>query len=451
MALNDTIVALSTPAGESALALIRLSGPLCGTLVTAVFNHPTPLSRQACLAEYRDLEERSLDTVIYVFYEEGASFTGDATLEISCHGNPLIIQKITEDLIQRECRMAEPGEFTRTAFLNGRMDLSQAEAVIDLIRARSDKALEVAKNQLDGSVRNKIISLTDSLLQVIAHFEAYIDFPEEDLPPEDEEGPLRELNLLRNEMERMIATGQYSTLLHDGVKTVIVGQPNVGKSSLLNALIGRERAIVSVEPGTTRDYIEERVIIDSHFLRVIDTAGFHESSSAVEHLGMKKTREQLESADFKLLVIDSTVPSPQLPDDVLPQIVNGATLVIENKIDLPDSQRHTDFIPDLPHCRVSALTGEGIKEAETVIIQLLKKDVEAPTEDTVIVSVRHAHALREAKTHLHAALQKIEKGDAPELIVSDLRSSMGELSEITGKIDNEAMLDKLFQSFCIGK
>ena len=451
MPLKETIVALSTPHGESALALIRLSGPQSHELTEIIFKPEDTLPRHAYLGSYRDLKGDELDTVVYTYYAKDASYTGEELLEISCHGNPFIVQKIIEDLIQRGCRVAEPGEFTRLAFLNGRMDLSQAEAVMDLIRARSDKALEAAKKQLSGSVRNKVNALTEGLLQVISHFEAYIDFPEEDLPPEDLKGPVRELTALKVDMERLITTSQYSDVLHEGIKTVIVGLPNVGKSSLLNALTGEERAIVSDEPGTTRDYIEERIMLDSYFLRVIDTAGLRESDSTLENLSMEKTREQLASADLKLLVIDSTAPFPLFPDDILRQLDNGRTLVLENKMDLPDSKIHEEYLPASSHCRISALTGEGITDVEKAMVKILTCDIEVPTPDTIIVSARHANALGEAKNHLYTAIEKIRHLDPIELIVSDLRESVDALSGITGKIDNEAILDKLFNSFCIGK
>ena len=451
MPSKETIVALATPHGESAIALIRLSGPQSQELTGKIFNQEDTLPRHAYLGPYRDINGDELDTVVYTYYAEDASYTGEEILEISCHGNPFIVQKIIEDLIQRGCRVAEPGEFTRLAFLNGRMDLSQAEAVMDLIRARSDKALEAAKKQLSGSVRNKVNALCEGQVQVIAHFEAYIDFPEEDLPPEDLEGPVRDLTALKEDMERLITTSQYSTLLREGIKTVIVGLPNVGKSSLLNALTGEERAIVSDEPGTTRDYIEERITLDSYFLRVIDTAGLRESDSTLENLSIEKTREQLASADLKLLVIDSTAPSPLFPEDILRQLDNGRTLVLENKLDLPDSKEHKEYLPASSHCRISALTGEGITEAEKVMVKILTTDIEVPTPDATIVSARHANALDEAKNHLYAAVEKIRRLNPTELIVSDLRESVDALSAITGKVDNEAILDMLFNSFCIGK
>lgn len=451
MPLKDTILALATPHGESAIALIRISGFQTKEITETIFKRTQTVPRHAYLGVYRNLKGKEIDKVVYTFYAKNASYTGDELLEISCHGNPLIAQKIIEDLIKRGCRVAEPGEFTRVAFINRRIDLSQAEAVMDLIRARSDKALETAKKQLNGSVRNKVNALSDSLLQVIAYFEAYIDFPEEDLPPEDFESPLRKLITLKEDMEGLITTSQYSTLLREGVKTVIIGLPNVGKSSLLNALIGEERVIVSDKPGTTRDYIEERIILDSYFLRVIDTAGLRKTESTLENLSMDKTREQLASADLKLLVLDSTNPAPIFPQDINRQLENGQTLVIENKIDLPDSQLHEGYLPTSSHCRISALTGKGIAEVKKAMVKILASDIALPTPDAIIVNARHANAFEKAKSYIYEAIVKIQNKSYNELISNELKNSVDALSTITGEIDNDAMLDKLFNSFCIGK
>jgi len=301
---TDTIVALATPAGESAIAMIRVSGCLCPQLVENVFGAPPAKPRHATCGRYRDINNAVIDEVVYIYYADSASYTGQKMLEICGHGNPLIAQKMIEDLIERGCRMAEPGEFTRIAFLNGCMDLSQAEAVIDLIRARSDKAIEIAQKQLQGAVGKKVNELTDRLLSVIAWVEATIDFPEENLPPDDQPGPIRDLQNLCGAMERLISTSHYSSLLHNGIKVVITGPPNTGKSSLLNFLTGEERVIVSPEPGTTRDFIEANIMIGSYSMRIIDTAGLHSPDSDIERQGIEKTCEQVENADFHLVVIN---------------------------------------------------------------------------------------------------------------------------------------------------
>lgn len=451
MPFGESIVALSTPAGESAIAVVRVSGNICHQLVTKIFGQDPLIPRKAKLADYVDRSGKVVDQVVYIFFAEKASYTGEEMLEVNCHGNPLIIQNIIEDLLARGCRIAEPGEFTRTAFLNGRMDLSQAEAVLDIIHARSEKALEVARKQLDGSVGKKVNQLIDKLLEIIASLEAYIDFPEEDLPPEDETGPLEAMVFLIDEMDRLISTSHYSTLLHEGVKTVIVGAPNAGKSSLLNALTGEDRVIVSREPGTTRDFIEEPVMLGSYVVRFVDTAGLQEPGSDIERMGIDKTIEQLDRADFVLLVLDGTAPYPTQLFELKNKFFSGRTIVIENKIDLPNQQDHRNSFPEIPHCRISALTGDGIDGLKSDLEKALEADLDVPTEDRIVVSARHADALKEAKVCLLGALEKLRSGEAIELVASDLRSSLDSMGRITGKIDNERMLDKLFSEFCIGK
>src|SRR5688572_9346788 len=289
---TDTIAALATPVGTAALAVLRASGPdtrrIAGELLRG-----TPPPRVARHGDYHDRAGMLVDDVIVTFFESPRSYTGEDALEIACHGNPFIAQKILEDLFVRGCRPAEPGEFTQRAFLNGRMDLSEAEAVMDVIHARSERALAAASLQLRGSLGRRMNVLIDSLLGVLARIEAYIDFPEEDLPAADRAFVASEVSRLSTETERLLATSHYGELLRDGIKTVIVGEPNVGKSSLLNRLVGRDRALVSPEPGTTRDFIEERVMIGSHLLRLIDTAGLNPSPARLEELGIEMTRQRL--------------------------------------------------------------------------------------------------------------------------------------------------------------
>ena len=283
MPAADTIVALSTPAGESAIAVIRLSGPACAELAAQIMGRTKALRpRYAHFGNYIDASGAIVDDCVFTYFELGKSFTGEAMLAIAPHGNPLIVQKIMEDLFARGCRPAEPGEFTRTAFLNGKMDLSQAEAVSDLIRARSDRSIEVAQRQLHGSVGRKMSELTDRLLSVMAHLEAYIDFPEEDLPSEDQDGPASDLRKLVVEVSDLIDTQHYTALLHEGIKTLIIGEPNVGKSSLINMLTGSDRSIVSDIPGTTRDYISASLMVGPWRTELLHPAGPHDAGDAID-------------------------------------------------------------------------------------------------------------------------------------------------------------------------
>jgi tRNA modification GTPase len=447
--LEDTIAALATPTGTSALAVVRITGPEAKGLATEIFGR-SPLPRVASRGEYRDRAGVFLDDVLFTFFAGPRSYTGEDVLEISGHGNPWIAQRLLEDLYVRGCRPAEPGEFTRRAWLNGRMDLSQAEAVMDLIQARSERALAAAHRLLRGGMGRELQLVIAEIVRALALVEAYIDFPEEDLPVEDQDGLRRSLQTAREGAGRLLATQRYGDLLRDGVKTVIAGEPNVGKSSLLNRLVGRDRALVSPEPGTTRDYIEERIIVGPHCLRLIDTAGLNSAPAPLEARGMAKTRERIDEADIVLLVLDSSRPAPSLLRDGRAQFDPARTLVVRNKSDLLAAIGSAGW----EGCRsvsVSALTGAGIEELTAAVVAMADLLLPPAAPDSIAINARHAHALRIALDCMGQALTKLDSGVDSVLLASDLRGALNALGEIAGKIDNEQVLDLLFASFCIGK
>lgn len=451
MDFEDTIVAMATPFGESALAVIRLSGPAVPEIIKSVFQK-TLIIRKATFAPYISVDQEVLDEVVATYYQAPASYTGQALLELSCHGSPFVARRIIDDCLKRGCRSAEPGEFTQRSFKNGKMDLSQAEAVIELIHARSESARKVALNQVGGLVSRTVSELTDSLLLALAQLEAYIDFPEEDLPPEDSKGPLQQIVRLGDRLESLANTSKYRALFTEGIRTVFVGAPNAGKSSLLNAFVGEERALVSEIEGTTRDYIREGFNLGPFTIQILDTAGLREDSiDQVEQMGIERTLEQIALADCILWVIDGEAPSLNLPDKVHSKMEEVFSYVLINKED-SNAVRVVD-VADLkvPVFRVSAKTGSGLPE----FLQSWQEDLEERLPDygseSVIVSARHEAALRESARCLMEARTKL-LNDAPvELAVSDLREAMDALGKIVGKIDNERMLDHLFSHFCIGK
>jgi tRNA modification GTPase len=293
--------------------------------------------------------------------------------------------------------------------------------------------------------------LTEGLLAVMAQLEAYIDFPEEDLPGEDQAGPASALRKLIKEMSDLIETQRYSALLHEGIKTLIIGEPNVGKSSLINALTGAERAIVSDIPGTTRDYISAFMMVGPWRIEILDTAGLHEAGDAIEKIGIDHTIEQAETADFFLLVLDTTTPSPTLPDSLLQRMNPNNTIVIENKADLPSAQSSADFLPDLKHVRTSLLERKGLAELRETWQKSIDASLTQAQNDGVVVNARHAAALGEAVDALELASSKLKLGDHSELIAADLRDAVEHIGQVVGRVDNERMLDRLFQQFCIGK
>jgi tRNA modification GTPase len=392
-----------------------------------------------------------LDDVLLTFFAVPQSYTGEDSAEISCHGNPFIAQKLLEDLYARGCRPAEPGEFTQRAFLRGRMDLSQAEAVMDLIHARSERALAAANRQLRGSLGRRMNALVDSLLAVIARVEAYIDFPEEDLPLEDRGWIRTELARIAAETNRLLATSRYGELLREGIRTVIIGAPNVGKSSLLNRLVGHDRALVSPEPGTTRDFIEERVVVGPYCLRIVDTAGLNPSPAPLERLGMEKTLERAAEADLFLVVLDAVDTYLTMPKEVTDRVTPSNAIVVINKCDLVPSPMAPPWAGELQVVRVSALTGAGIEQVTSEIVERADRFQSEVGDEAVAVSARHARALEDARVALAQADSKVAANEDVALLASDLRAVLAAFGEITGKVDNERMLDQLFATFCIGK
>jgi len=449
---TDTIAALATPAGTAALAIIRVSGPDAGRLAGEILGRAPP-PRVATHADYTDRGGSLVDDVVATLYAGPNSYTGEDALEFSCHGSPFIAHKILADLLARGCRPAGPGEFTQRAFLNGRMDLSQAEAVMDLINARSERALAAARQVLRGALGRHLAELVDGILGALATVEAYIDFPDEDLPREDRIRLQERVSAVLGGAERLLATERTGTLLREGIRTVILGEPNAGKSSLLNRIVGSERAIVSPEPGTTRDFIEERVNVGAHGLRLIDTAGLNPDARGIERLGVEKTLDTAAGADLFLLVLDATRPAPPLPDALRGRITNVNTIVALNKADLLGDRNHPVAVPPpgFPAVLVCALSGDGFGPLLAEIARLAEGLQTTVGEERIAINVRHAHYLAEARACLEEALAKIASQGPAELLASDLRGALAALGEISGKVDNERMLDQLFACFCIGK
>jgi tRNA modification GTPase len=436
----STIVALATPAGCAALSIIRASGPDCGK----IFSDLTP--RVATLKSYVSQNGTHLDDIVVVFYKGPASYTGEDAFELTCHGNQLIVKEIIDDLIARGFEMAGPGEFTRRAFLNGKLDLTQAEAVAEVISARSQKALAAAHRLLAGDLGRAMTNFSDRLLNLLALVEAYIDFPEEGLPPQ---APIdKELNVLTHELETLKSTQDAHRLTHDGARVAIVGATNAGKSSLFNALLGHDRALVSSEAGTTRDYIEAPLILDGNYFQLIDTAGLNETPGQIEAMGIARTQDQMATADIVLWVVDATDNKIQrFPKEIEPDRI----IKVYNKIDLAPKIKstqntHNDYVTVFS----SAATGQGI---EGIKGELLKKlaALLPKQSDALMVSARHAEALKAVLRELGEAQNLNLEKSSPELIAHHLRQAVDFLEEILGKFDNEQVLDRLFSHFCIGK
>jgi len=452
MSSSDTIVAAATPAGRSALAIVRVDGPLAATLAHDALRRRTPLAEKtATLGIWRDGDGAPIDQVVAVLWRAGRSFTGNDSLEITCHGNPLLVRRLTADCLARGARLAEPGEFTRRAYLAGRIDLTQAEAVADLIHASSERALASARRQLAGELGRLVARWTDRTLQVLAELEAHIDFPEEDLPPEDPRGPAARLLEIASELSNYARTARHDAALRAGLRVAVVGAPNAGKSSLLNALAGADRAIVSPEAGTTRDYLEAPVAGLPLAVTAVDTAGLRAGGSALEHLGMARSLEQARGAHLLLLVVDASAEPPTLPAELLALLDPARTLVVANKADLPAHPAQRDFLPECPKLSACLLDGRDAAALRTKLGEFLVAREIAPGAEDLIVGVRHAEAMARAAEALTASAGHLRAPIQTELAAAQARSGLDALGEIVGRIDNERMLDKLFASFCIGK
>ncbi len=442
--MNETIAAISTPFGEGAIAVLRLSGPRAVEIADAVFRSKIRaaelMPRVQQFGAIFDGEEK-LDDVLLTVFRAPASYTGEDVVEIAGHGGVLVSRRILEALLRKGARAALPGEFTQRAYLNGKMDLTQAEAVMDLITAQTDLALRAATEQLEGRLGERIRTLRELLLELLAHVEAFIDFPDEDIDPDTGDALLRKLDVARAEIDALLATADRGKVLREGVRTVIYGAPNVGKSSLLNLLLGHERAIVSAKPGTTRDVIEEVINLRGIPLRLIDTAGVRESDDEVEQAGIERTRKQVARADLVLHVLDSAgrrEPAVDAPTD--------AVLVL-NKIDLGEHESWCG----VEAVRLSCLDGTGTEALATAIVERVSGGAAAHRDWSLAINTRHQACLETAQRFAGAAQQALAEGLSPEFVAEELRAALDAVGEVVGKADSEDVLGKIFSTFCIGK
>ncbi len=443
---EDTIAALATPPGVGALAVIRISGPQACAVLHACAARRKPLEpRRATLVRLLTPQGLTLDEVVATYFAAPASFTGEDVVELSCHGGLLVVRRVLERLFACGARPAEPGEFSRRAFENGRIDLTQAEAVMDVITAGSDLALRAAHNQLHGVISRRVEAAADRLIDVAAHVEAYIDFPDEDIAPDTAAGLLSGLDAVEAELRALLATADEGRLLREGVRTAIIGAPNVGKSSLLNCLLGYERAIVSPVAGTTRDTVEASVTLGGLRLQLIDTAGLHESADAIERAGMERSLRAGAEADLVLMVADASLP-PALPElagshDAAP------CLLLLNKCDLNE---HSGWAAYPEALRLSCRTGVGL-EALSAAIEGLFLHAPQESDSFAAINARHRYALGQALEALQQARESLLVGESAELTDVPLREALDALGAVTGRIDTEQILTRVFSTFCLGK
>jgi tRNA modification GTPase len=443
--MSDTIIALATPPGVSALAILRLSGEASLDIARKLAGDGfEPVPRGAYHRTLRHHQVR-LDDVVLTYWKNPHSFTGEDAIEITCHGNPLIAQNILAACLALGARPALPGEFSQRAFLNGKMDLTQAEAIVDLIQAGTDHALAGAQAMQEGKLGAGLQTLRTELINLLAHLEAHIDFPEEDISPDTGQLFRNKVQSVQAEVKRLLATAPYGRILREGIATVIVGEPNVGKSSLLNALLREDRAIVSPSPGTTRDTIEAECNIRGIRLRLIDTAGRRKTDDAIEAEGVRRAEQALAKARLIIHVIDGHLPPPAAAFPLPPLRPDQLKIVVANKSDLGLHSEHDDAVP------ASTQTADGLAALETRIEQILGDTRSLEETGWLTINARQEACLQRANASLDLAMEAMNRQDPPELISTDLRAALQAIGEVVGLATNEDILDQLFKSFCIGK
>src|ERR1035437_2808261 len=447
---NDTIVALATPSGTGAISVIRLSGEGSIHAVDKIFKGSAKLCEcQSGTIHYGkvyDSENSLIDDVLISIFINPNSYTGEDSIEISTHGSPLIVQKIIQTLLKGDIRIAEPGEFTKRAFLNGKIDLAQAEAVVDIINSRTEASLRGARNQLDGMLSNKIKTLREELIKVSSLIELELDFAEEDIQFVSSKETLLLIDNLIEEIDQLLKTYSFGKVLKDGVNVALVGKPNVGKSSILNYILKEARSIVSEIPGTTRDIIREEVSIDGILFRIIDTAGIRATEEEIEKEGVERSRNEIKNSDIIVFISDEMSGfDTDLYKHLLELTTCDRIICVQNKIDLGMLQHLNVDV------KVSAKTGAGMND----LLNYMKKKslgIESYTEKTAILtSLRHSEALKRAKAHLINSKNSLLSKLSGEFVSLDLRNAEDALGEIIGVVTSEDILNSIFSKFCIGK
>ncbi len=457
---EETIAAISTPLGEGGIGIVRLSGPDAFEIAGKVFRAKNPKWNSAGSHRLHygfivDECGRVVDEVLLSCMKAPHTYTREDVVEINCHGGTMPAKKILELVLKQGARLAEPGEFTKRAFLNGRIDLAQAESVIDLIKAKTEKGLKIAATQLMGTLSKKVRELQEGILGALAWVEANIDFPDEDIEEASAAQLTRDIEKFIAEAEKLLKGSEAGKIYREGVKTVIAGRPNVGKSSLLNALLREERAIVTDVPGTTRDVIEEVVNIKGIPLRIIDTAGLREARDVVEKIGVERARKVIERADLVLAVIDASAGITGEDRKILELLGEKKAIIVFNKIDAGIKVVKSclkGVTGQRPAVWISALTGEGLAELEECIAQtVLGENIKVAEDDVLVTRIRHKAALEKAVEHLKNALTSLNSGLPVDITAIDLRGAWEALGEITGNALSEDILDRIFADFCIGK
>ncbi|MBP2028557.1 tRNA modification GTPase [Acetoanaerobium pronyense] len=459
MYIDDTIAAVATAPGEAGIGIVRISGPNSLDIANTIFR---PVSKNINILEnprkliYGHIIDKDIkvDEVLLSFMKGPHTFTREDIVEINCHGGYISVRKILELVIKSGARIADRGEFTKRAFLNGRIDLSQAEATMDIITSKTSASFDIAQKQLEGKLSSKIKEIRDILTLDLAKITVAIDFPEEDEPEVTYEELLADLKKIKDEIHALILSFDKGKIMRDGLKTVIVGKPNVGKSSLLNAILKESRAIVTEIAGTTRDIIEEYVNIGGIPLRIVDTAGIRETEDIVEKIGVQKSKESIESADLVIMMLDSSRELTDEDIEILTYLDNKKSIILMNKTDLAqaitdeDIEKHTHGKSVI---KISALENKGIEEIEKEIEKMVYEGELQTENDIMVTNARHKNSLEKAYTSCCDAIDALDSNIELDIAETDFKIAWDSLGQITGDTVSEDLLDTIFREFCIGK
>jgi tRNA modification GTPase len=458
--LEDTIAAIATPPGTGSIGIIRVSGPRSRDIASLIFR---PSNKIEGLNSHRlyhgDIISpdtgRVIDEVLLSFMMKPRSYTGEDILEINCHGSAFILQSVLSLVIKAGARLAEPGEFTKRAFLNNRIDLSQAEAVAETIMAKTDRALDLAVCHLKGDLASKIETIRNAIIDILANLEASIDFSDEEVEAGNPPSVARDIEAIIGELTELASTYGEGKIYRDGINALITGRPKVGKSSLLNKLLGEKRAIVTAMPGTTRDFIEEIIPIKGVPVRLTDTAGIREPQNIIEEEGINLVWEKLSQADVVIVVVDGSESLKKEDDEIVKRCKEKKFLLVINKADLPhviDDKELASLAPDaMPPIWISAKHGDGIPALKDAVYTLMLEHTQDRRLPYTVCNVRHKLAIEKTGALLSKAKDGILNNLSPEFSVFDVREALDSLGEITGKTINEEVLDRIFSTFCIGK
>jgi len=457
---QDTIAALVTAVGESSVGIIRISGPEAVKIAAKIYLGKSDLMTADTHTihygyVYDWKHDKKIDEALFMLMRGPRSFTGEDVVEVQCHGGMVVLKQVLQLILLSGARLAEQGEYSKRAFLNGRLDLAQAESIMDIVQAKTDKGVDLALSQLQGNLSGMVKTLRADLLELIAFIQADIDYPDDDIERLTTEQQQERILNLKAQVNAVLKNAQKGKMIRDGLKVVIAGKPNVGKSSLLNALLGQERAIVTDIPGTTRDVIEEYINLNGIPLKIVDTAGIRETDNVVEQIGVDKAQQFVKNADLVLYVVDAVQGLTEQDEQMMADIHNQPVIYLLNKSDMGISdairQQLNDVIGTAPVLEISAREKIGLEQLEEKITDLFFAGTLEVSNDIMVTNVRHIQILEESLAHMDGFLNGIMMGLSVDFLVIDLQNAWEKLGKITGETVEEDLLDQIFSKFCLGK